>query len=104
MNEPEPAVSAPPAAAVSSDLEQQLRIERKKVAAVRQLGRVLGATLDLDRLLVVLLEKLTDLLDAERATIFLVTDRGDELVSTVAQGGTITPIRLRMGDGIAGWV
>lgn len=85
-------------------LQQRLRIEQRKLDAVRELGRVLGATLDLDRLLVVLLEKLTELLDAERATIFLVTDRGDELVSTVAQGGTIAPIRLRMGDGIAGWV
>jgi signal transduction histidine kinase len=87
-----------------AELQQRLRVEQRKLDAVRQLGRVLGATLDLDRLLVVLLEKLTELLDAERATIFLVTDRGDELVSTVAQGGTIAPIRLRMGDGIAGWV
>lgn len=87
-----------------TELQQRLRIEQRKLDAVRQLGKVLGATLDLDRLLVVLLEKLTELLDAERATIFLVTDRGDELVSTVAQGGTIAPIRLRMGDGIAGWV
>ena len=60
-------------------LEQQLRIERKKVEAVRQLGKVLGATLDLDRLLVVLLEKVTELLDAERATIYLVTDDGASL-------------------------
>ena len=86
------------------DLEQQLRIERKKVEAVRQLGRVLGATLDLDRLLVVLLEKVTDLLDAERATIYLVTDDGQTLESKIAQGGAIATIRLRTGEGIAGWV
>jgi len=85
-------------------LEQQLRIERKKVEAVRQLGKVLGATLDLDRLLVVLLEKVTDLLDAERATIYLVTDDGASLESKIAQGGAIATIRLKTGEGIAGWV
>ncbi|HEX8954074.1 MAG TPA: GAF domain-containing protein, partial [Polyangia bacterium] len=85
-------------------LEQQLRIERKKVDAVRQLGKVLGATLDLDRLLVVLLEKVTELLDAERATIYLVTDDGKQLESKIAQGGAIATIRLKTGEGIAGWV
>jgi signal transduction histidine kinase len=88
----------------SITLEQQLRIERKKVEAVRQLGKVLGATLDLDRLLVVLLEKVTELLDAERATIYLVTDDGAQLESKIAQGGAIATIRLKTGEGIAGWV
>ena len=90
--------------AVGTDPEQQLRIERKKVSAVRELGKVLGATLDLDRLLVVLLEKVTDLLDAERATIYLVTDDGTHLESKIAQGGAIATIRLKAGEGIAGWV
>ncbi|HEY1586757.1 MAG TPA: GAF domain-containing protein, partial [Polyangia bacterium] len=88
----------------ATDPEQQLRIEKKKVAAVRELGKVLGATLDLDRLLVVLLEKVTDLLDAERATIYLVTDDGTHLESKIAQGGAIATIRLKTGEGIAGWV
>jgi signal transduction histidine kinase len=98
----EQAVSAQLPAA-GSDLEQQLRVERRKVEAVRQLGRVLGATLDLDRLLVVLLEKVTELLDAERATIFLAGDDGT-LESKIAQGGAIATIRLKAGEGIAGWV
>src|SRR5581483_7357456 len=78
--------------------------ETRKLDAIRELGRVLGATLDLDRLLVVLLEKLTELLDAERATIFLRSAEGGELVSTLAQGGQIAPIQLKLGEGIAGWV
>jgi signal transduction histidine kinase/putative methionine-R-sulfoxide reductase with GAF domain len=89
---------------VLGDLEQRLRVETRKLDAVRELGRVLGATLDLDRLLVVLLEKVTELLDAERATIFLVSDDRQELVSTIAQGGYVETIRLHMGEGIAGSV
>jgi signal transduction histidine kinase/putative methionine-R-sulfoxide reductase with GAF domain len=100
MSEPS-AVSRQP---LASDLEQQLKIKRRKVEAVRQLGKVLGATLDLDRLLAALLEKVTELLDAERATIYLVTDEGMHLESKISQGGAIDAIRLRTGEGIAGWV
>jgi signal transduction histidine kinase len=99
MNEPARRDSSP-------DLEQRLRVELKKADAVRELGRVLGATLDLDRLLERLLEKVIELLDAERATLFLITSDGG-LESTVAQGprGTmLLPIRVPAGKGIAGWV
>ncbi len=88
------------------DLQQRLRVELKKADAVRELGRVLGATLNLDRLLERLLEKVTELLDAERASLFLVTSDGG-LESSVAQGpgGTmLAPIRVPPGKGIAGWV
>jgi signal transduction histidine kinase len=85
------------------ELQQRLRVEQRKVEAMMQLGRVLGATLDLDRMLVVLLEKVTELLDAERATIYLVAEDGT-LESKIAQGGAIDAIRLKPGEGIAGWV
>jgi signal transduction histidine kinase len=88
----------------ASELQQRLRVEQRKIDAVRELGRVLGATLDLDRLLVVLLETVTQLLDAERATIFLTRDDGQGLESKFAQGGAIATIKLRLGEGIAGWV
>jgi signal transduction histidine kinase/putative methionine-R-sulfoxide reductase with GAF domain len=88
----------------TTELQQRLRVEQRKIDAVRELGRVLGATLDLDRLLVVLLETVTQLLDAERATIFLASDDGQSLESKFAQGGAIATIKLRLGEGIAGWV
>jgi signal transduction histidine kinase/putative methionine-R-sulfoxide reductase with GAF domain len=103
-------VSAPLADGFGADapshdaVEQQLKREQRRLHAVRELGRVLGATLDLDRLLVVLLEKVTEILDAERATIFLTSDDGTLLESKIAQGGAIAAIRLRVGEGIAGWV
>ena len=87
----------------SGDLLQRLKAEQRKLEAVRELHRVLGATLDLDHLLVQLLEKMTELLSAERATIYLVTDDRQALVSTVAMGSVPT-IRLQLGQGIAGWV
>ena len=93
-------------ASETAALEQRLRVELKRADAVRTLARVLGATLDLDRLLERLLEKLVDLLDAERATLFLLTSDGG-LESSVAQGPSgilLAPIRLPRGKGLAGWV
>src|SRR5262245_36440761 len=87
-----------------SELHARLLVEQRKLEAVRQVSRALGATLDLDRLLLVLLDKVTEILDAERATLYLVTDGGDELVSKMFQGGSVQEIRLKIGEGIAGWV
>ena len=88
------------------DLEQRLRIELRRTDAVRELAQVLGATLELRPLLESLLTKVTQLMDAERTSLFLVkTDGG--LESWVAQGpgGTqLLPIQLPHGKGIAGWV
>jgi signal transduction histidine kinase/putative methionine-R-sulfoxide reductase with GAF domain len=87
-----------------SELHARLRIEQRKLEAVRELSRALGATLDLDRLLLLLLDKMTEILDAERSTLYLVHDSGEELVSKFMQGGAVQEIRLKMGEGIAGWV
>jgi signal transduction histidine kinase len=85
-------------------LEARLREEERKVAIVQEIGAALGSTLDLDRLLALIMEKVTELLSADRSTLYLTTDDGQELWSKIAQGGEIREIRLRVGEGIAGWV
>ena len=80
----------------------RLRIEERKLAALRELNRALATTVDLDQLLVLLLDKLCALMDAERVTLYLV--EGEALTSSITQGGEVAEIRLAMGEGIAGWV
>ena len=53
-----------PEAAVSL-LEAALRREQKKRALVQDVGRALSGGLDLDQLLVVIMEKITQLMDAD---------------------------------------
>lgn len=66
--------------------------------------RRLMAVTDLDALLRLIAEATTQLLDADRATIFLVdADRG-ELWSKVALGANVGEIRFALGRGIAGHV
>lgn len=92
------------------ELARAYRIER----ALRDVGIALGTTLDLDALLRLILERTTEALEAERATLFLLEQERDRrdargrsdaiLVSRVTEGGAVDEITLRLGEGIAGEV
>lgn len=69
--------------------------------------RAIGALVDLDGLLGRIAGVATDVLDCERATVFLVDAARGEIVSRVATGiagSPIREIRLPVGSGIAGEV
>jgi signal transduction histidine kinase/putative methionine-R-sulfoxide reductase with GAF domain len=85
-------------------LEAALRREQKKFALVQDVSRSLSTTGDLDALLRLIMENVTELMEADRATLYLVSDSGRELWSKVVQGGELVEIRLGLGEGIAGWV
>jgi len=85
-------------------LEAALEREQKKVALVQEVSRALSETGDLDALLTLIMTKVTELMDADRSTLYLVTDDGHSLWSKVVQGGARVEIRLQVGEGIAGWV
>src|SRR5437660_12744218 len=95
---------AVPLASEVAELRARLLGEERKRAMMQEIGAALGSTLDLDRLLALIMEKVTELLDADRSTLYLVSEDGQELWSKVAQGGEIREIRLHVGEGIAGWV
>jgi signal transduction histidine kinase len=88
----------------NAELEAQLRTEREKLALIQDIGRALSSALDLDELLSLIMEKVNLLMDADRSTLYLVSDDGRELWSKVLQGGEVREIRLNVGEGIAGWV
>src|SRR6266478_8129077 len=85
-------------------LESALRREQKKVALVQEVSRALSTVGDLDQLLRLIMEKVTELMGADRSTLYLVTEDGGQLWSKVVQGGEVVEIRLTVGEGIAGWV
>ncbi len=87
-----------------AELETALAREERISAALREVGVALGTTLDLDQLLELILEKITDLLDADRATLYLLDETRGELVSRIAVGDAIRSVRMRVGEGIAGLV
>src|SRR5258707_646391 len=80
------------------------RANDARLAAIADIARALGSTLDLDELLVLVMDRTTALLGADRSTLFLVDEKKGEIWSKVAQGNAVQEIRLAVGTGMAGWV
>ena len=85
-------------------LEAKLARSEKSVRALRDVGLALGSTLDLDQILELILGKISELLDADRATLYLLDEHRGILLSRVTLGGEVRSIELPIGEGIAGHV
>jgi signal transduction histidine kinase/putative methionine-R-sulfoxide reductase with GAF domain len=76
----------------------------RTVKALRDVGLALGSTLDLDQLLELILRKIADLLEADRATLYLLDEQRQRLLSRIILGDEARSIELPIGAGIAGHV
>ena len=86
------------------NLAELLARERRITAALREVGTALGSTVELEALLELVLAKTSELLDSERAALFLLDPSGRELISQVLVGHQVRAIRTRVGRGIEGHV
>jgi len=64
----------------------------------------LAAERDLDVLLQKIMQKTSEVMDADRSTLFLVDEAKQQIWSKVAQGAALNEIRVPVGTGIAGHV
>ena len=95
----------PPDWVVRTELREETRRLRRRAHAIQDVAAAVGSTLHLDEVLEIVLQRITELMEAERSTLFLVDDEGDGLISKIAQGTPQeTTIHLAFGDGIAGHV
>jgi signal transduction histidine kinase len=85
-------------------LESQLHVQTERVRSIQEISVALGSTLDLDQLLVLIMDEVTRLMDAERSTLFLCDEERRELWSKIAQEAAVHEIRLCYGEGLAGHV
>lgn len=85
-------------------LRAEVRDRDKRIQAIQEIGRALSSSLSLDEMLGVIMDNITFLMDADRSTLFLVDEDTRELWSKVLQGPRVSEIRLKFGEGIAGWV
>lgn len=83
-------------------MSQELLI--KKLSTVLEISKAMMAVRDLDELLNLIVEKASEILEAERASIFLVDHDTQELWSRVAQAAEVAEIRFPWNKGIAGSV
>ena len=76
--------------------------EVRNLNALLEVSRALGAEMHLDSLLPVIIHKTTEVMDAERSSLFIYDPDSDELWSKVAEGMDKKTIRFPAGVGIAG--
>ena len=82
----------------------QLDRERRRYRSLQEIALAIGSTLDLDPLLRLIVAKITDLMDADRSSLFVMDDERRELWTRVIQADEVQEIRLPLGRGVAGWV
>ncbi|MBN1563503.1 MAG: SpoIIE family protein phosphatase [Anaerolineae bacterium] len=78
----------------------------QELNAMRTVSEVMTSNINLDDLLSLIISKLTSTIGAERGTLFLMDDTGEELRSRVLLDdvGPLSDIRVQVGEGIAGHV
>jgi signal transduction histidine kinase len=79
----------------------------EKLALLLEANKVLTSTLDLDRLLEVIMGQAKRVVNAEASSLMLLDEVTKELFFNVTLGGKgekLRQMRLKLGQGIAGWV
>jgi phosphoserine phosphatase RsbU/P len=74
------------------------------LTALVEASKILNSTLDLDRLLELILQVATQELGADRGTVWLVDPKRGELRARISQGLESRTLRLQIGQGLAGKV
>jgi len=88
-------------------LEDQLVEKDIEVEALRKLGQAIGSRFNTERLLATVAEIAVQVTGTDTCTIYLINETGQELVLRAAIGatrGVLGKIRLKVGEGITGWV
>jgi signal transduction histidine kinase len=87
-----------------TELERSVTKQAERFTALIEIGAEISRARDVDGLLATVMERLTGLLGAEAATLFMYDERADQLWSRVLRGTTLKEIRFPPTLGIAGHV
>lgn len=91
-------------AELAARLDELERSRDELRGSLSRLGETLSSSLDLNRTLSVVVETAMDTLGADRAALLLFTPERDALYPKVGRGIGEDPPRLRVGEGLIGWV
>jgi adenylate cyclase len=85
------------------NLYQKMVTNHKKMVILLDVATSVTQTLNLDELIARIIVKISEVLDAERSSLFLLDRETNELWSKVAQGFETTEIRFPASVGLAGY-
>jgi len=81
---------------------RSFRESDRKLSSLLELSQIIGLDLQIDEMLLQIAQKATEMMNAERFSLFLRDPSTDELYTTVALGMGKKEIRLPSSEGIAG--
>ncbi len=79
-------------------------IRPERLSSLLKVGLRLTSERDLERLLRMIIEETTEVMEADRSSLFLIDREKDEMWAKIAQGAETAEIRFPVGTGIAGTV
>lgn len=88
-------------------MDPSFRPSKEQLSALLSISNLLTSSIDLPSLLKLIVTSVTELLQCEASSLFLMDRTGEQLVLKMATGpvgGEIKELRLNIGEGIAGWV
>ena len=91
----------------NSSMQKDIEGKSEKLTLLLEANKVLTSTLDLDRLLKVIMGQAKRVVNAEASSLMLLDEAKKELFFDVTVGGKgekLRQIRLKLGQGIGGWV
>ncbi len=85
-------------------IDPALHIHPDRLSSLLKIGMRLTAERDLERLLRMIIEEATTVMNAERSSLFIIDRDKDEMWAKIAEGVDVIEIRFPVGVGIAGTV
>jgi diguanylate cyclase (GGDEF)-like protein len=85
----------------------ELRHQIERLSLFHEIGKALASTLDLQKILQTVMEKISDLLQPDTWSLLMLDDATQELHFEIAIGAgadKLKDVKLKVGEGIAGWV
>lgn len=85
----------------------ELRRQVERLSLFHEVGKTLASTLDLQKILQTIMEKISDFLQPDTWSLLMLDESTQELYFEIAIGGganKLKDVRLKLGEGIAGWV
>ena len=85
----------------------QLKRQVQRLSLFHEVGKALASTLDLQKVLQTIMEKISEVLQPDTWSLLLLDEKTQELCFEIAVGAgseQLKDVRLKLGEGIAGWV
>jgi sigma-B regulation protein RsbU (phosphoserine phosphatase) len=90
------------------DKIQSLERQVDKLTKLQHINRIINSTLDIKKLLTLIMEIIKDIMDTDASTLLLYDEKSKDLIFNVALGEAghelTEKYRIKPGQGIAGWV